>query len=88
MYLLTIGGRFPTHLENLEFGLKKFHAWENHGISKKDIFIEKSWNFVSVIHIFFQYQNKFSEFILCHLCFFLSLILDYWWLHVSKSLDV
>ena len=51
--------RVPTHLENLEFGLN--------GIEKKKIFIEKSWNFVSVIHIFFQYQNILQNlfFVIC-----------------------
>ena len=27
----------------------KLYAWKNHGILKKDIFMEKSWDFVSVI---------------------------------------
>ena len=31
----------------------KIHAWKNHGISKKGHFHKKSWDFVSVIHIFF-----------------------------------
>ena len=80
--------RVATHLENLDSGLKISMHGKIREIQKKDIFMEKSWNFVSVIHIFFQYQNNFAEFILCHLCFFLSLIFDYRWLHVPKSLDV
>ena len=48
--------RVPTHLENLEFGLKKIMEFK-----KKGLFMEKSWKFVSVIHIFFQYQNKFCR---------------------------
>ena len=36
----------------------------------------------------FNIGIHFEEFILCHLCFFLSLIFDYWWLHVPKSFDV
>ena len=52
---------------------------------KKDIFIEKSCFFFSVLHIFSN-QNKFCR--IYFLCFFLSLIFDYWWLHVPKSFDV
>ena len=44
---------------------------------KKDIIMEKSWNFVSVMHISFNIKIHFSEFILCRLCFFLSPIFDY-----------
>ena len=68
--------------------INKFLVWKNHGIWKKDIFMEKSWNFVLVIHIFFNIRIHFAEFILCHLCFFLNLIFDYWWLHGPKSFDV
>ena len=56
---------------------------------KKDIFIEKSWTFFSVIRIFFfNIGIYFAKFILCHLCFFLSLIFDYWCLSVPKSFGV
>ena len=73
-------------MENLEFGLKKIHARKNHGISKKDIFMGKSWNNVLVIHFFFNIRIYFSEFIFCHLYLFLSLIFDYWWLHTCAQI--
>ena len=55
---------------------------------KKDIFMEKSWNFASVILSFVLYQKKIAEFSHCHLCLFLSLIFDYWWLHVPEYFDL
>ena len=70
----------------MEFGLKKFHAWKNHGIKKKEHFHGKIMEFVSVIRIFLNIRINFVEFILCHLCFFLSLIFDYLWLHVCTQI--
>ena len=84
----TIISRVPTHLEKLEFGQTNSMHGKIMGLQKRDIFMEKSWNFVSVIRIFFNIRINLAEFILCQLCFFLSLIFDYWWLHVPRSIDV
>ena len=40
---------------------KKIHAWKNHGILKKDIFMEFCFSYPH----FFNIRINFAEFILC-----------------------
>ena len=37
---------------------------------------------------FFNIRLNFAKFILCHLCFFISLLFDDCWWHVTKYFDV
>ena len=68
---------------------KKIHAWKNHKILEKGQFHGKIMEFCFSYPIFFNIRIHVAKFILCHMiCFFLSLIFDYGWLHVPKSFDV
>ena len=50
--------------------------------------MEKSWNVVSVIRIFFNIRKKMQNLFFVTCVSFYTLIFDYWWLHMAKSFDV
>ena len=63
-------------MKKLWKGKKRTFLWKNHAI------------LFQLSAFFFNIRIDFVAFILCHKCFFLSLIFDYWWLHMLKSFDV
>ena len=65
--------RVPTHLEKPGIWLRNIPCMgSSWNLKKKDIFMEKSWNFASAILSFVLYQKKLQNLVIVTCVYFLA----------------